>query len=85
MHYPKFQYHRFTKDFVLSYYQALIIIHIPLEILVLIYEMRLVKDNFSSMITPKNFVKVTCSKEMLLKVTLMLLCINLGHMKNYIM
>ena len=34
-----------------------------------------VKDNFSSMITPKNFVKVTRSKEMLLKVILILLCL----------
>ena len=38
--------------------------------------MRLVKDNFSSMKISKNFVKVTCSKEMLLKVTLMLLCLS---------
>ena len=30
---------------------------------ILIYEMCLVKDNFSSMITPKNFVKLTRFKE----------------------
>ena len=57
------------------YFRALMIIPIALEILVLIYEMCLVKDNFS-MITPKNFVKVTRSKEMLLKLILMLLCLS---------
>ena len=46
------------------------------RILLLIYEIYLVKDNFSSMITPKNFVKVTRSKEMLLKMIVMLLCLS---------
>ena len=36
--------------------KILIIIPIALEILLLIYVMCLVKDNFSSMISPKNFV-----------------------------
>ena len=42
------------------------------KILLLIYEVCLVKGNFSSMIIPKNFVKVTRSKEMFLKLILML-------------
>ena len=58
------------------YFRALIIIPIALEILVLIYEMCPVKDNFLSIITPKNFVKVTRSKEMLLKLISMLLCLS---------
>ena len=46
------------------------------RILLLIYEIYLVKDNVSSMITPKNLVKVTRSKEMLLKMIVMLLCLS---------
>ena len=38
--------------------------------------MCLVKDNFSLMITSKNFAKVTRSKEMLLKLILMLLSLS---------
>ena len=64
------------KIFLFRYFRALIIIPIAFEILFLIYEICLVKDNFSSMITPKNFVKVTRSKEMLLKVILTLLCLS---------
>ena len=76
MHYPKFLSNKLSmgiqmndigllKDFLFRYLRALIIIPIAFEILFLIYEICLVKDNFSSMITHKNFVKVTRSKEML--------------------
>ena len=64
------------KKIIFRYFRALIIIPIALEILILIYKMCLVKDNFSSMIAPKNFVKVTRSKEMLLKLILKLLCLS---------
>ena len=49
----------------------------------LIYEICLVKENFSSMITSMNFVKVTRSKEMLLKVILMLLCLSRADEKSH--
>ena len=38
--------------------------------------MCLVKDNFSSMITPKNFVKLTGFKEILLRLISILVCLS---------
>ena len=66
---------RFSNDFLFRYFRALIIIPIAFEILFLIYEMCLVKDNFSSMITPKIFVRLTRFKEMLLRLISILVCL----------
>ena len=64
------------------YSRALKIIPIALEIVLLIQEICFVK--FSSMISPKNFWKATRSKEMLLKVILMLIYLSKGPVKNHI-
>ena len=63
MQYVKYGYtkawYRSRSDFLFRYFLALIIIPIPFEILFLMYDTCRENDSLSSIITPKNFVKVT--------------------------